>query len=141
MRSQVARQAGRRARGAKGADFLDAVEIFADAVADRFAESSRKKRVERGDVVADQRALVGGERGLHLGARFGIVDDHRRHSQLASPIGALTMPVALERVRDAQHDILAPGRADDLHADRQRTPSVQTGTATTGRPMNEIGWV
>src|ERR1700733_2152859 len=29
-------------------------------------------------------------------------------------------PLALQRARDAQHEILAPGRPDDLHADRQR---------------------
>ena len=42
-------------------------------------------------------------------------------------------------MRDAQRNILAPRRGDDLHADRQRLSG--TGTATTGRPMNEIGWV
>src|ERR1700722_10317915 len=29
-------------------------------------------------------------------------------------------PLALQRARDAQHEILAPGRPDDLYADRQR---------------------
>ena len=45
----------------------------------------------------------------------------------------------LERAGDAQGHVLAPGRGDDLHADRQRPSG--TGTATTGRPMKEIGCV
>ena len=46
----------------------------------------------------------------------------------------------LQRMGDAQRHVLAPGRGDDLHA-RSATASSGTGTATTGRPMNEIGWV
>ena len=35
-----------------------------------------KESVERGDIVAGERALIGGELGLDLGVRFGIVDNH-----------------------------------------------------------------
>ena len=46
----------------------------------------------------------------------------------------------LQIMGDAQCHVLAPRRGDDLHADRHASRS-GTGTATTGRPMNEIGCV
>ena len=48
------RQADRRARGAKRFDLAVAVEVFGSAVADG-ARVVVKDRVERGDVVRDQR--------------------------------------------------------------------------------------
>ncbi len=48
--------------------------------------------------------------------------------------------VALQPPRRAQQQSLGPRGADQLHAARM-APARTTGAATTGRPMQLIGWV
>ena len=57
-------------------------------------------------------------------------------------IGARTMPACCRWCATRRHEVLAPRRGDDLHADRHLLGwQPQTGTAQTGRPMHEIGCV
>src|SRR5271163_3023217 len=80
---QRAREARRRPRGAKRADFLDPIEVLGRAVADAFARID-EEAVERRYVVADQRALVSCEHRLEFGVGFRIIDDHENPSWLRS---------------------------------------------------------
>ena len=65
-------EALRRARGAEGGDLDIAIEVLRRAVPDG-SGGSEKETVERGDIVGDERALVGGEGGLDLGFDVGNV--------------------------------------------------------------------
>src|SRR5579883_444332 len=72
---ELARQAGRRAGGAERLDCLVPVEILGGAVADRLRRIA-EERVERGDIVRHQGALVSGEGRFDFGEDRRIVDDH-----------------------------------------------------------------
>ena len=62
--------------GAEGGDLVIAVQILGRAVA-QGVRALPEQRVELGDVVGDERALVARERLLDLGDHFGNVDVHR----------------------------------------------------------------
>ena len=136
---QRARQADRRARGAEGLDFRVAVEILAAAVADG-ARIVAKDRVERGDVVGHQRLLVALERRLDFGDDLRPVDLHsflpdRQFFGLgAAATPACSSACAMRSATSSRH-----GAA--MICTPIGSGSSGTGTATTGRPMNEIGWV
>ena len=98
----------------------------------------RGTSLERRDVVRDKRLLVSRERRLRPRRR----PRECRSPRLPpfAPDGRARDAGLLEAARDPQGDVLAPRRGDDLHADGSPSSS-GTGTATTGRPTNEIGWV
>ena len=112
----LAHQPGRRARGAERRDLVVAVEIFADAIAQR-ARILAEQLIEHGDVIRHQRLLVTLELRRNLGQHVRQVDLHRSNSPWRRRCGRAH---ALQRVGDAKRDILAPGRRDQLHADRHR---------------------
>ena len=112
----LAPQPDRRTRGTKRHDLVIAIEIFADAVAQR-ALVGAKQLIEHGDVVGHQRRLIALELRGHFGEHVGQIDFH---SQNPFGRGAAATPGALQRIGDAQRDVFAPGRRDDLHADRHR---------------------
>ena len=112
----LAHQACRRARRAKRLDRVVAVEVFADAVAQR-AQIVAKQFVERGDVIAHQRRLIARERVGHFGEHIGQIDIHCQNPFGRGRDGDAG---ALQRIGDAQRDVFAPGGGDDLHADRHR---------------------
>ena len=64
-------------RRPEGRDRGVPVEVLGHPVADRLG-GSPEEGVERRDVVADERGLVGREGALHLGPDGGVVDDHVR---------------------------------------------------------------
>src|SRR5258705_1341193 len=130
-----AAQSDRRARGAKPHDRLIAVEIFADAVTQR-AGIIAKQFIEHGDVVGHQRLFVARELRGHLGQHVRKIDLHR-YSPLG--IGAAATPMcsstcAMRRAMSSRQGAAMIWTPIGIGASG-------TGTATTGKPMNEIGWV
>src|ERR1700712_2935314 len=130
-----ARQASRRARRAERRDCVIAVEIFADAVAER-TRIVPEQFAEQGDVVVHQRLLIAAELRGHLGEHIWKIDLHD-YNPLGD--GAETTPArsSAKATRNA--------RSSRQGAAMICTPigigSSGTGTATTGSPMKEIGWV
>ena len=138
MLDQVAVEVDRGPRLAEGGDRVPALEVLGHAVADRVRALPEQLGQHR-DVVADQRPLVALERGLDLGHHLGQVDlRHRRPSRAG--LGRADHAGPLERGGDAEQHVLAPGAAISC-TPIGRPPGSGTGTARTGRPMNEIGWV
>ena len=130
-----------RPSGAESRDLGIAVEVLATAIADR-PRIIVEKTVEHIDVVGNERRLVALEGGEHLCDNVRKVNVHR---------GSLC-----DQAQIAGRDALATPACSTAKAARSARSSRQggamictamgrgesgTGTATTGRPMNEIGCV
>src|SRR5882724_1236808 len=74
----VLRSRSRRARNAVGVDFLEAVAVLVERVADR-ERAVPERRVEHVDVLVDQRLLVALEQRADFGHDFGDIGRHVDH--------------------------------------------------------------
>src|SRR6266550_9364182 len=130
-----AHQPRRRTRRAKGRDRAVAIEVFADPVAQR-AGIGAEQLVEHRDVVRHQRLLVTRELFGHFGEHLGKIDFH-----LYNPLGrgAETTP-ARSRAR-ATRSAISSRQGAAMICTPIGIGSSGTGTATTGNPIKEIGWV
>ena len=129
MRRRVrARLIGERA-ARNAATSLMAVEVLGDAVADG-ARIVAEQRSRVATSFVTSACLVALERLAHLGHDVGQVDVHGSSSFAGR--GAATA-CSFQRVRDAQRHVLAPGRGDDLHADRQRRRAAPARRPPAGR--------
>src|SRR6185312_13517477 len=125
----------RRARGAKPHDRLIAVEVFADAVAQR-AGIVVEQFIEHGDIVGHQRLFVTRELRGHLGQHIGEIDFHHD-----SPLGAGAAATPICSSACATRSAMSSRHGAAMICTPIGIGCSGTGTATTGSPMNEIGWV
>ena len=95
-------------------------------------------RVERGDIVGDQRLLVALEGGAHFGHDFGQVDLHGCSSLLGGRGATATLAFSSAW---AMRSATSSRQGAAMICTPIGSGSSGTGTATTGRPMNEIGCV
>ena len=136
--SERAREADRRARRAERRDLRVAVEVLGAAVADG-ARIVAKHGVERRHVVRHQRALVALEGGADLGDDLRQIDLHRFSPRAAGRGALAATPLcssawAMRSATSSRHGAAMICTPIGIGVSG-------TGTATTGRPMNEIGWV
>src|SRR5262249_14045843 len=116
-----------------------AVEVLGRAVADG-ARIVAEELVERGNVVRDHRPLVAFERGPHFGHHIGQVDFHV-HFRAPFSEGLLAATMAAVSSAWAMRSATSSRQGAAMICTPIGNGSSGTGTATTGRPMNEIGWV
>src|SRR5216684_5299534 len=131
----LAHQAHRRARRTKRHDRVITIEVFADAVAQRAAVGA-EQFVENGDVVRHQRLLVARELRGHFGEHVREIDLHF-HNPLGG--GAATTPPRSSAW--ATRSAISSRHGAAMICTPIGIGSNGTGTATTGSPMKEIGWV
>ena len=120
-------QPDRRARGAEGRDLAVAVKVLADAVAHRariVAEELRARRRRSTPAPARSAGTAPSPRPPRREGRCPSKPPRRRRHDHAHP---------LQRMGDAQRDVLAPGRRDDLHADRQSASAARAPRPPAGR--------
>src|SRR5580700_4533154 len=138
---QRARQACRRARGAECRDLGVTIKILAAAVADG-ARVLAEYRIQGGDVVRHKRLFIMLESRGDFGNDLRQVDLHKTLLEFfpqSAGRGAATTPRAsrawaMRKPTSSRHGAVMICTAIGNGASG-------TGTATTGRPMNEIGWV
>ena len=138
---QRARQAGRRARGAECRDLGVAIKDLAAAVADG-ARIVAEYRVQGGDVVRHQGLFVTLEFGRDFGNDLRQVDLHKtllEYFPQSAGRGAATTPCASSAW--AMRNATSSRHGAAMICTAIGNGASGTGTATTGRPMNEIGWV
>src|SRR4051794_9119920 len=132
-----AHEVDRRAPGTKRRHFLVAVKVLGDAVADG-ALVLAEQGVERIDVVAHQRLLVALEGLAHLGNDLGQVDVHG-FPPYSAGCGAAT--ALLSSSACAIRSAMSSRHGAAMICTPIGSGASGTGTATTGSPMNEVGWV
>ena len=122
----------------KAATSLVAVEVLGDAVADG-ALVLAEQGVERRHVVGDQRLLVALEGLAHLGHHLGQVD----RPWLLLPIRPAAAPATalLFSSACAMRSATSSRQGAAMICTPIGSGASGTGTATTGRPMNEMGCV
>src|SRR5262249_21884836 len=142
---QGARQADRRARAAKGSDGGMAVQDLGAAITNG-ARIVAEDRVQGRDVVADECFFVAFEGGGHLGDDVGQVDfgvpGHfffPGFASLTTGVPAATAPPCSSAC--AMRSAISSRQGAAMIWMPIGKGLSGTGTATTGRPMKEIGWV
>src|SRR5262245_33926836 len=114
-----------------------AVQILRRAIADR-ARIVAEQRIEGADVVRHERPLVTFEGGPHLGNDVRQVGIH--HSPpLSDGLLAPTTPACSSAC--AMRSKISSRQGAAMICTAIGSGSNGTGTVTTGRPTNEIGWV
>src|SRR3954454_8695580 len=130
-----AHQADGRAGRAERHDRVVAVEVFADAVAQR-AVVRAEQFIEHGNVVRHQRHFIPLKLRAHFGEHFGNIYLHCYNPRGA---GAETTPARSSAY--ATRSAVSSRQGAAMIWTPIGIGSSGTGTATTGNPMNEIGWV
>src|SRR4029453_11014307 len=116
-------------------DRVVAVEVFTNAIAQR-AGIVAEQLVEHGHVVRHQRLFIARELRGDFGQHVGKIDFHR-HSPLGG--GAATTPIRSSAC--ATRSAISSRQGAAMICTPIGIGSSGTGTATTRRPMKEIGWV
>src|SRR5437867_993897 len=125
----------RRARRAERHDLLVAVEIFPNAIAQR-AGIVAKEFVEHHYVIRHQRLFIARELRGGLGKHIRKINFHDYN-----PLGAGAAATPMRSSACATRNAISSRQGAAMICTPIGIGSSGTGTATTGRPMNEIGWV
>src|SRR5712675_868320 len=131
----LAHQPRRRTRRPKRGDGVIAVEIFADPVAQR-AGIVAEQFVKHGDIVRHQRLLIARELLGHLREHLGQIDVH-----FYSPLGGAAETAPARSSAKATRSAMSSRQGAAMICTPIGIGSSGTGTATTGSPIKEIGWV
>src|SRR5216684_3811136 len=131
----LAHQPRRRARRPKRGDGVIAIEILADPVAQR-AGIVAEQFIKHGDIVRHQRLLIARELLGHLREHLGQIDVH-----FYSPLGGAAETAPARSSAKATRKAMSSRQGAAMICTPIGIGSSVTGTATTGSPMKEIGWV
>ena len=135
------RQADRRTGAAERCDLVVAVEVLTAAIANG-AGIVVEHCIERGNVVVAERLLVALECSGDLGDDVGQVDLHGvAHFLFALTVGVPAATTPASSSACAMRNGMSSRQGAAMICTPIGSGSSGTGTATTGRPTKEIGWV
>src|SRR5690348_13902327 len=114
-----------------------AVKDFANPITNRQV-AVPEQRLQRIHVVADKRRLIAREDGFDLGLHVRQIDLHHWSPNAGVSVRATPAVSSARAMRSAKSSRQA---AVMICTPIGNPEDVGTGTATTGRPMKEMGWV